>query len=122
MHIQFAELPVFDQDRAKQFYVGHLGCTPVADSPYGEDGWRWIELAFPGAETHLHFLRRKDEAPSDEPVLVLVDPDVKGTISRLRSKGIEVVTEPHEPSWQPGRTVAEFRDSEGNRMVLGSPV
>ena len=25
MHIQFAELPVFDQDRAKQFYIAHFG-------------------------------------------------------------------------------------------------
>jgi predicted enzyme related to lactoylglutathione lyase len=122
MHIQFAELPVFDQDRAKQFYIDNLGCTSAADAPYGEDSWRWIELAFPGAETHLHFLHRKENAPSDEPVLVLVDSDVKGTIERLRSKGIEIVTEPYEPSWQPGRIVAEFRDSEGNRMVLGSPV
>jgi predicted enzyme related to lactoylglutathione lyase len=122
MHIQFAELPVFDQDRAKQFYIDNLGCTSAADVPYGKDGWRWIELAFPGAETHLHFLHRKNDTPSHEPVLVLVDADVEGTITRLRSGGIEIVTEPHEPSWQPGRTVAEFRDSEGNRIVLGSPV
>jgi predicted enzyme related to lactoylglutathione lyase len=26
MHIQFAELRVFDQDRAKSFYVEHFGC------------------------------------------------------------------------------------------------
>ena len=25
-----------------------------------------------------------------------------------------------EAPWQPGRTVAEFRDSEGNRMVIAS--
>ncbi len=46
MHIQFAELPVFDQDRAKHFYIDNLGCTSAADAPYGEGGWRWIELAF----------------------------------------------------------------------------
>ena len=33
---------------------------------------------------------------------------------------VEILTEPHCPAWQPGRTVAEFRDSEGNRMVIGS--
>jgi predicted enzyme related to lactoylglutathione lyase len=31
MHIQFAELPVFDQERAKRFYVGHFDCRVVAD-------------------------------------------------------------------------------------------
>ena len=51
MHIQFAELPVFDQERAKRFYTEKLGCEVAADAPMGKDGWRWIELKFPGAET-----------------------------------------------------------------------
>ena len=55
MHIQFAELPVFDQERAKRFYMEKLGCEVAADAPMGKDGWRWIELKFPGAETALHF-------------------------------------------------------------------
>jgi hypothetical protein len=36
------------------------------------------------------------------------------------ARGVEILTEPHSPAWQPGRTVAEFRDSKGNRMVIGS--
>lgn len=120
MYIQFAELPVFDQDRAKQFYIEHHGCQVAADEPMGEGGWRWIELKFPGAETTLHFLKRNDEAPSTEPVLVLVDKDVEATIESLKAEGVEIITEPHEPPYAPGRTAAEFRDSEGNRMVLMS--
>lgn len=120
MHIQFAELPVIDQDRAKTFYTDLLGCSVAADSPMGGD-WRWIELAFAGSSTHLHFVRKRADADPDEPVLVLVDDDVAGTIARLRAKGVEIITEPAEAPWQPGRIVAEFRDSEGNRMVLGSP-
>ena len=54
MHIQFAGLPVHDQTRARRFYVDHFGCTVAADAPMGADGWRWIELAFPGSETRLH--------------------------------------------------------------------
>lgn len=120
MHIQFAELPVFDQDRAIAFYVDNLGCEVASDAPMGADGWRWVELKFPGARTALHFLRRPDDKPSAEPVLVLVEPDVPGTIEKLRASGVEIITEPSEAPWQPGRTVAEFRDSEGNRMVIGS--
>ncbi|MDB5542050.1 MAG: glyoxalase [Devosia sp.] len=120
MHIQFAELPVFDQDRAKAFYIDNLGCEVAADAPMGPGGWRWIELRLPGATTTLHFIRRKDDAPSDEPVLVLVDDDVEGTVEALRVNGVEIVTELQEAPWQPGRTTAEFRDSEGNRMVIGS--
>lgn len=120
MHIQFAELPVFDQERAKKFYTDHFDCQVAADEPMGKDGWRWIELKFAGAETALHFLRRRDDAPSDEPVLVLVDNDVVATVKTLKSKGVDIITEPQEAPWQPGRIVAEFRDSEGNRMVIGS--
>ena len=87
----------------------------------GADGWRWVEIALPGAQTNLHFTRRKDATPSEEPVLVLVDDDVAGTVEKLRANGVEIITEPGEAPWQPGRTVAEFRDSEGNRLVLGSP-
>jgi predicted enzyme related to lactoylglutathione lyase len=119
MHIQFAELPVFDQNRAKAFYVHKLGCEVAADAPMGGD-WRWIELKLPGTETSLHFHRKRLDADPDEPVLVLVDADVKGTIERLRAKGVEIITEPQEARWQPGRIVAEFRDSEGNRMVIGT--
>lgn len=118
MHVQFAELPVCDQVRARQFYVDKLGCTIVADTPTGGD-WRWIELGFEGSETNLHFIRAKDGNVSDEPVLVLVAEDVAATIEDLRAKGVEILTEPHSPPWQPGRIVAEFRDSEGNRMVVG---
>lgn len=120
MHIQFAELPVHDQDRAKAFYVEKLGCTVTSDAAMGPSGWRWIELGFSGADTNLHFLRKSPDANPDEPVLVLIDADVRGTIGRLRAKGVEIITEPGEAPWQSGRVVAEFRDSEGNRMVLGS--
>ncbi|GAA0981230.1 MULTISPECIES: VOC family protein [Nocardiopsidaceae] len=120
MHVQFAELPVFDQERAKAFYTGKLGCRVVADAPMGDDGWRWIELGLPGATTSLHFIRRGDETPSPEPVMVLVDDDVAGTVAALRAEGVEIVTEPQEAPYRPGLTVAEFRDSEGNRMVVSS--
>lgn len=120
MHIQFAELPVSDQDRAKAFYIEKLGCDTGADVPMGAaDGWRWIELKLPGAQTALHFTRRPNEAPSD-PAMVLIDEDVAATVEALRGKGVEIVTEPAPAPYDPGRTVAEFRDSEGNRMMISS--
>lgn len=120
MHLQFADLPVFDQDRAKAFYVERLGCRIVADVPMGPDGWRWIELGFAGAQTALHFIRRKDDAPSEEPVLVLVEDDVAARVEALRARGVNILTPPQPAPYDPHRTVAEFEDSEGNRMVLSS--
>jgi predicted enzyme related to lactoylglutathione lyase len=120
MHIQFAELPVRDQARAKRFYVDHFGCEVAADAPMGADGWRWIELKFAGSETTLHLVHSKVKDASDGPVMVLVDDDVAATVQGLKSSGVEILTAPHCAAWQPGRTVAEFRDSEGNRIVIGS--
>lgn len=120
MHIQFAELPVFNQDRAKTFYTEHFGCQVAAEQPMEPDGWRWIELRFPNAETTLHFFPRKDEGPSKGPVLVLVDDQVEEIVLRLQSKGVEILTAPQRAPWRPNATIAEFRDSEGNRMVISS--
>lgn len=121
MHIQFAELPVTDQDRAKAFYAEHLGCVTVADQPMPNQAWRWIELRFPDAETTLHFLPRKDEEPSAGPILVLVADHVETLISRLRTAGVEITAEPEPAPWRPKTTIAEFRDSEGNRIGVSSP-
>lgn len=120
MHLQFAELPVSNQDRAMTFYTKHLACTVRADTPMADDGWRWIELVFPGAETALHFHRRQDDAPSTEPVLVLVADDVGATIATLRAGGVPILAEEAESPFQPGHTAAAFQDSEGNQMVLVS--
>lgn len=120
MHIQFAELPVYDQSRAKAFYIEHFRCEAVADVPMGQDGWRWIELRFPGAETTLHFLPRQDDAPSKQPVLVLVDDEVVATTASLASGGVAIVTPPGKAPYDPERTIAEFQDSEGNRILISS--
>jgi len=120
MHIQFAELPVVDQDRAKRFYAENFGCEAVADAPMAPDGWRWIEMALPGAQTTLHFIRRAAALPDDVPAFVLVTADVPAIVESLKSRGVTILTEAHRPAWQPNRVVAEFQDSEGNRIMLGS--
>lgn len=120
MHIQFAELPVFNQERAKNFYINHFDCKVAADVPMRHGGWRWIELKFAESETALHFIKRKNDDISDGPVLVLVDNDVAATVRALKSNGVKIISEPRPSPYQPKRTVAEFYDSEGNLMVLSS--
>lgn len=118
MHIQFAELPVADFDRAIAFYADAFACTVAADVVMNEAGDRWVELAIPGAETNLHFLKRAEQAMSDMSVLVFVMEDVADTVAQLRQRGVAILAEPHSPAWEPGKVVAEIRDSEGNRIVL----
>jgi catechol 2,3-dioxygenase-like lactoylglutathione lyase family enzyme len=45
-------IPVADQDRAIEFFVGTLGFEKRLDAPFGE-GMRWVEVAPPGAATSL---------------------------------------------------------------------
>jgi catechol 2,3-dioxygenase-like lactoylglutathione lyase family enzyme len=41
--IQLLSVPVADQDRARDFYVGTLGFDLVADSPMGP-AQRWVQV------------------------------------------------------------------------------
>ncbi|RFB79955.1 VOC family protein [Methylovirgula sp. 4M-Z18] len=120
MFVSFAELPVFDQARAKAFYVDKFGCQVVADAAMGAGGWRWIEVGFPGAETSLHFVRRQDEAPSNGPVLVFVADDVPSAVHGLALKGVKIVADVTPAPYDPRRQVAEIEDSEGNRIVISN--
>jgi predicted enzyme related to lactoylglutathione lyase len=120
MHIQFAELPVFNRDRAKAFYTEHFGCQVASDQPMGPQGWRWIELRFPDSETTLHFLPKDNDEPSKSAVLVLVDDRMEEIVSRLQSKKVEILTSPRPAPWRPETRIAEFQGSEGNRIVISS--
>lgn len=120
MFVQFAELPVFDQARAKAFYVDKIGCEVVADAMMGPSDWRWIEVRFAGAETSLHFVRRPDDAPSKGPVLVFTSDDLSLAVQELRSKGVPIVKDIAPAPYDPRRQVAEIDDSEGNRIVISS--
>ena len=120
MFIQFAELPVFDQDRAKAFYVDKLGCEVVADAAMGRSDWRWIEVRLPGAQTSMHFVRRPDEAPSKGPVLVFIAEDLRSAVREIESRGVRPVRNITPAQYDAGREVAEIDDSEGNRIVISS--
>src|SRR6184192_4535535 len=45
-------VPVSDQERAIEFYVGTLGFEKRADVPFG-NGYRWVEVAPPGAASTI---------------------------------------------------------------------
>jgi predicted enzyme related to lactoylglutathione lyase len=118
MFVAFAMLKVTDQDRAKKFYVENLGCDVRLDQEYEKGGWRWIEVGFPDTDTTIHFEKRTSEVPSDGPDLVIVTKELDGLINSLKSKGVEIINDPKKAPWNSSQRFAEFRDSEGNRIVL----
>lgn len=121
MFVQFAELPVLNQDRAKAFYMKNFDMSARADMPIHADGWRWIELVPPGAHTSIHFVRQAAHTHSEFPVLSLIEVHIDQAYQRLVAAGVEIMTAPAPAFWNPTQRAMELRDSEGNRIILSTP-
>src|SRR5437588_2070668 len=92
-------VPVSDQDRAIDFYVGQLGFEKRADTPYG-DGARWIELAPPGGSTAIAVVHPREGDPvGRETGIALTSDDIADGRSRA----------PHVLASRPGRQLAPGR-------------
>ena len=101
-HVKFAEIQVTDQDRAIKFFTEKVGLNVAQDAPF-QNGWRWVELEIPGAETRVLLSPRPDENPKETPSLILVTDDVKKSFEQLKSKGVEFTQEPTEAAWSPAK-------------------
>lgn len=116
--IKFASVPVRDQDRALEFFTKKLGFTIVTDQPFDERQ-RWIELAIPGADTHLVLFTpegHEDRVGGFSSVTFVAD-DVRRTYEELTGRGVEFVQEPRTEHWG---IAAIFEDPDGNVFVLSS--
>lgn len=117
--VKFAELPVADQDRAVRFYTEKLGLTVAEDSSY-DGAWRWIELQVPGAQTRILLTEQTPDSATDAPRLVFITEDVDVTYRELLGKQVTFTKAPTAAPWKPGQRFAQFRDSEGNGIVIST--
>ena len=117
--IHFQSIPVRDQDRALRFYTEELGFEVHTDAPYGE-GWRWIFLTLPGAQTRLHFAKPADIEVHGKPALCLVTDDVDAECRRLGERGANVTNPPQDAPWAAGVRWATLRVTEDNVILLES--
>jgi predicted enzyme related to lactoylglutathione lyase len=107
-------LLVEDVAHARRFYEGVLGLPEPenADATRAEyalpDGGRWIVLA---REPTVSL----DPDASTVRAALVVD-DLQGSVNALRARGV-VVTDGPRPA-AGGRTVAEIRDAQDNRILL----
>ena len=116
--IKFVSIPVADQNRALDFYTEKLGFTIITDQPF--DGkQRWIELRVPKAETRVVlFTAEGDEKRIGSFMNLSYEcDDIHETYRELHGRGVDFEGEPQKQPWG---TYAIFKDSEGNRFVLGS--
>ena len=113
--ISFMALPVKDQARALEFYTKKLGLTVFTDQPNGDE--RWIELKVNGGETKLVLFKAPNHTPGESPGVVFVVDNVKATYEELKAKGVEFLQPPKKEIWGEH---AILKDSEGNRVLLGT--
>ncbi|HJT81862.1 MAG TPA: VOC family protein [Chthoniobacterales bacterium] len=116
--IKFVSIPVADQNRALDFYTDKLGFTIITDQPF-DDKQRWIELRVPKAETRVVLFTGEGEEKRIGTFMnvSLECDDVAKTYEELRKRGVEFEGPPQKQPWG---TYTIFKDSEGNRFVLGS--
>jgi catechol 2,3-dioxygenase-like lactoylglutathione lyase family enzyme len=110
-------IPVTDQDRALEFYVGTLGFENRRDATFGGD-LRWIEVAPAGATTTIALA----PAPPGSPVGVdtgirLSTENAEADHARLLASGVDVDAEVMR--WGgPVPPMFTFRDPDGNTLYV----
>ena len=115
--INFVSIPVADQARALDFYTEKFGFTIITDQPFDEKQ-RWIELRVPRAETRVVLFTTdedKNRIGSFMNMSYNCD-DLDKTYRELTERGVEFENPPKKEPWG---NYAIFKDSEGNRFVLG---
>jgi catechol 2,3-dioxygenase-like lactoylglutathione lyase family enzyme len=102
-------VPVTDQDRALDFYVGKLGFEKVRDLPFGPG--RWIEVAPPGSSTTIALL------PAGVPAGIrLATEDADTDHADLVSRGVD--TDPEVMRIPEAPAMFSLRDPDGNSLIL----
>ena len=128
-------VPVTDQERALDFYLGALGFEKRADFPYG-DGSRWIEVAPHGAANTISLVPPSEgmSAGGDETHCAFATEDIEADHAALRARGVDVDAEiARKGKRRPGivstdATIGDpvpsqffFRDTDGNRFLIVQP-
>ena len=108
-------IPVSDQDRALDFYVGTLGFDKRMDADMG-GGRRWVEVAPPGAAVSVALIRSHEDLPTGvETGIRFLAPDADAVHADLAAGGVDVDEVLRWPGVPP---MFAFRDADGNGMEI----
>jgi lactoylglutathione lyase len=84
-------VPVTDQDRAVDFYVGTLGFDKRLDAPVQQLGGRWIEVAPPGSTTTIALVPAGQGGRTGvETGIRLTTADAASLHQELAARGVDV--------------------------------
>jgi catechol 2,3-dioxygenase-like lactoylglutathione lyase family enzyme len=110
-------VPVSDQDRALEFYLGTLGFEQRADIPFGR-GDRWVEVAPPGAASTIALMPPQEGEPIGiDTHVAFTSEDIDADHAHLRARGVDA----DEAVMRMGGPVPPmffFRDADGNRFLI----
>ena len=117
--LRTVSVPVADQGRALEFYVGTLGFEKRLEAPLG-DGGRWIEVAPAGAVTTIALVRAGEAAAAGvDTGIRLTTPDADGDHAVLLASGVDA--DPEVLRWPGVPPMFSFRDQDANRLVIVQP-
>ena len=110
-------IPVTDQDRTKALFES-LGFETRFDADLG-DGFRWLELAPPGAVTSIALVASGDELPTGvDTGIRLVASDARAAHAELLALGLSVG---ELLDWPTAPLMFSFCDFDGNRLYVAEP-
>jgi catechol 2,3-dioxygenase-like lactoylglutathione lyase family enzyme len=111
-------IPVSDQDREIDFYVNTLGFEKRADIPFA-NGYRWVEVAPPGADTTIALAPPPEGRPSGnrETGIGLYTEDIDALHAELSSAGVDIDAEVSRMG-DPVPPLCWLRDPEGNSVMV----
>ena len=110
-------IPVADQEKSLEFYVGTLGFEVRADVPMGGD-YRWVEVAPAGAETTIAVVLPPPggETGNRQTGIGLQTHDIEALHAELKAAGVDVDEEVSRMG-DPVPPLLWFRDPEGNVLM-----
>jgi catechol 2,3-dioxygenase-like lactoylglutathione lyase family enzyme len=111
-------IPISDQERALEFYVGTLGLEKRTDVPFG-NGYRWIEVGPAGGETTIAIAPPPEGTPvgNMETGIGLQTEDIGALHGELKAAGVDVDDEVSRMG-DPVPPIFWLRDPEGNRLMV----
>ena len=110
-------IPVTDQDRTKALFE-RLGFETRFDADL-DDGFRWVELAPPGAVTSIALVASADGLPTGvDTGIRLVTPDARAAHAELLTLGLSVG---ELLDWDTAPLMFTFCDHDGNRLYCAEP-
>ena len=109
-------IPVSDQDRALQFYVGTLGFDKLMDEPLEQFGGRWIEVSPPRSTITIALTPAREEAPAGvDTGIRFTTADAAALHTQLSASAVDV---DELLRWEGIPPMFDFRDPDGNTLYV----